>query len=65
MWIFDKPYQQLDFEQIVRQRRHRLTLLGYRAGHAAALAGTTVDIDMLERLIRRGCPRDTAVRIAR
>jgi hypothetical protein len=49
---------------VLRWRKERLIDLGYARRDAARLAGTSVDTHELERLIRMGCPRDTAVRIA-
>lgn len=63
--IFNSPSWQIDDQpDILRQRSGRLRLLGYGGRRAACLAGTSVDIDQLERLILKGCPRDTAIRIA-
>lgn len=49
---------------VMRWRTERLLALGYEFRRAASLATSEVDIHELERLIRRGCPRETAVRIA-
>lgn len=49
---------------VMRWRIERLLTLGYEFGRAASLAMSQVDVHDLERLIRKGCPRDTAVRIA-
>jgi hypothetical protein len=48
----------------LRWRTRRLTALGYDLPQAVLLAGSTVDIRELERLIAGGCPLGTAVRIA-
>jgi hypothetical protein len=49
---------------VVRWRMRRLLALGYGLRDAALLALTPVDVHDLERLIAKGCPPDTAVRIA-
>jgi hypothetical protein len=49
---------------VLRWRTERLVDLGYSRRDANRLAFTSVDIHELERLIRMGCPLDTAVRIA-
>lgn len=49
---------------VVRWRTERLLALGYERRRAASLAISEVDIHELERLIGKGCPRETAVRIA-
>jgi hypothetical protein len=49
---------------VLRWRTERLIDLGYARGEAARLATTSVDTHELERLIRMGCPPDTAVLIA-
>jgi hypothetical protein len=49
---------------VQRWRTERLIDLGYAHGEAARLAATSVDTHELERLIRMGCPPDTAVLIA-
>jgi hypothetical protein len=55
----------LDAELIVmRWRIERLVGLGYEPPEAASLAISEVDIHDLERLIGKGCPPATAVRIA-
>jgi hypothetical protein len=54
----------LDAELIVmRWRTERLLGLGYEPPEAASLAIWEVDIYELERLIGKGCPPATAVRI--
>ncbi|HXV57187.1 MAG TPA: hypothetical protein VD704_04900 [Gaiellaceae bacterium] len=45
-------------------RAERLLALGYPLRRALSLATSGVDIHELERLIGRGCPPETAVRIA-
>jgi hypothetical protein len=49
---------------VLRWRTERLIDLGYPRREANRLAITSVDTHELERLIRMGCPLDTAVRIA-
>ena len=49
---------------VVRWRTERLIALGYELREAAFLAISRVDIHELERLIGKGCPPATAVRIA-
>ena len=49
---------------VVRWRTERLIALGYELREAAFLAISRVDIHELERLIEKGCPPATAVRIA-
>ena len=49
---------------VVRWRTERLIALGYELRQAAFLAISRVDIHELERLIGKGCPPATAVRIA-
>ena len=50
--------------RVLHWRTERLTALGYEAPRATFLAWSGVDIHELERLIARGCPLTTAVRIA-
>jgi hypothetical protein len=45
-------------------RTERLIALGYELREAACLAISDVDVHELERLIGKGCPTETAVRIA-
>ena len=60
----DEP-NTLDDELIVmRWRTERLVGLGYELPEAASLAISEVDVHELERLIGKGCPPATAVRIA-
>ena len=55
----------LDHELIVMGwRTERLVGLGYDLPEAASLALSEVDLHELERLIGKGCPPATAVRIA-
>jgi hypothetical protein len=49
--------------ELVRWRTERLRFLGYDVARAAVLACSAVDVHDLERLIARGCPLGTAVRI--
>jgi hypothetical protein len=45
-------------------RSQRLRNLGYGVCQSARLASTGIDVHELERLIAKGCPHNTAVRIA-
>ena len=45
-------------------RTERLIALGYELREAAYLAISDIDVHELERLIGKGCPTETAVRIA-
>jgi len=55
----------LDAElSVMGWRTERLVELGYEPPEAASLAISEVDIHELERLIGKGCPPATAVRIA-
>jgi hypothetical protein len=49
---------------VLRWRTERLIALGYELREAAFLAISRVDVHELERLIGKGCPPATAVRIA-
>jgi hypothetical protein len=49
---------------VLRWRTERLIALGYVLPEAASLAISDVDVHELERLIGKGCPTETAVRIA-
>ena len=49
---------------VLRWRTERLIALGYELREAAFLAISRVDLHELERLIEKGCPPATAVRIA-
>jgi hypothetical protein len=49
---------------VLRWRTERLIALGYVLSEAASLAISDVDVHELERLIGKGCPTETAVRIA-
>jgi hypothetical protein len=49
---------------VMRWRTERLHGLGYGLREAAHLALSAIDIHELERLIAKGCPLETAVRIA-
>jgi hypothetical protein len=49
---------------VVRWRTDRLIALGYELREAAFLAIAGVDIHELERLVVKGCPPATAIRIA-
>lgn len=60
----DVDVLRLDEDLMVMRCIERLLTLGYEFGRAASLAMSQVDVHDLERLIRKGCPRDTAVRIA-
>jgi len=45
-------------------RSQRLRSLGYGVRESARLASARIDVHELERLIAKGCPHNTAVRIA-
>jgi hypothetical protein len=61
----DVEWLRLDEElMVVRWRTDRLLALGYEFRRAASLAISGADIRELERLIGKGCPRETAARIA-
>jgi hypothetical protein len=61
----DSEWRHLDDElSILRWRTERLVELGYELRQAAFLALSQVDVHELERLIGKGCPPETAVRIA-
>ena len=45
-------------------RSQRLRSLGYGVRESARLASSRIDVHELERLIAKGCPHNTAVRIA-
>lgn len=49
---------------VIDWRMTRLRALGYGVRDAALLASSPVDVHDLEQLIARGCPPETAVRIA-
>jgi hypothetical protein len=49
---------------LMRWRTERLIALGYEVREATSLAIARVDVHDLERLIKKGCPPATAVRIA-
>ena len=61
----DSQWRSLDDDLIVlRWRTERLVALGYDLREATFLAISQIDVHELERLIGRGCPPATAVRIA-
>jgi hypothetical protein len=61
----DSEWRRLDDElSILRWRTEYLVELGYELRQAAFLALSQVDVHELERLIGKGCPPETAVRIA-
>jgi len=60
----DSEWRLDDERTVVRWRTERLIALGYELREAAFLAISRVDIHELERLIGKGCPPATAVRIA-
>ena len=63
--FLDDEWRRLDHElSVLRWRTERLIALGYELREAAFLAISGVDIHELERLIVKGCPPETAVRIA-
>jgi hypothetical protein len=53
-----------DYLRVAAWRAERLLELGYPPRRAVSLATSPVDIHDLERLIGRGCPPETALRIA-
>lgn len=61
----DSDWRRLDDDfRVIRWRTERLLALGYPLSKAADLAHSTIDPHELERLIHKGCPAETAVRIA-
>jgi hypothetical protein len=61
----DSEWRSLDNDlNVLRWRTERLVALGYDLREAAFLAISQIDVHELERLIGRGCPPKTAVRIA-
>jgi hypothetical protein len=61
----DSEWRRLDDDlTLVAWRTERLLALGYELREAAFLAIARIDIHELERLIAKGCPHATAVRIA-
>jgi hypothetical protein len=60
----DERYDVDDELRLLRWRTERLRALGYEFPRTVLLACSAVDIHELERLIARGCPLGTAVRIA-
>ena len=61
----DSEWRRLDHDlTVLRWRTQRLVALGYELQQAAFLAISQIDVHELERLIGRGCPPKTAVRIA-
>ena len=61
----DTEWRRLDDElNVLQWRIERLVVLGYELREAAFLAISQVDVHELERLIAKGCPLATAVRIA-
>ena len=61
----DEEWRRLADELAVAQwRTERLLSLGFGLREAAFLALSRVDIHELERLIGKGCPPQTAARIA-
>jgi hypothetical protein len=60
----ETDWRELDEElRLLRWRTERLTALGFDFPRAVCLACSPVDIHELERLITKGCPLGTAVRI--
>lgn len=58
-------WAKLDDEwNVLNWRSERFRSLGYELGEAARLATSNVDLHELERLIAKGCPPNTAIRIA-
>jgi hypothetical protein len=63
--LHDSEWRRLEDDlQVLRWRTERLLALGYERREAVSLAASQVDIHELERLIGKGCPPETAVRIA-
>ena len=61
----DSEWRSLDDDlTVLRWRTERLVALGYDLREATFLAISQIDVHELERLIGRGCPPATAVRIA-
>jgi len=61
----DSEWRSLDDDlTVLRWRTERLVALGYDLREATFLAISQIDVHELERLIGRGCPPQTAVRIA-
>ena len=61
----DTEWRRLDDElNVLQWRTERLVALGYELREAAFLAIWQIDVHELERLIVKGCPLATAVRIA-
>ena len=61
----DSEWRRLDDDlTVLRWRTERLVALGYELRQAAFLAISPIDVRELERLIGKGCPPATAVRIA-
>jgi hypothetical protein len=63
----DAPDDSAQFDDelnVLNWRSERLRSLGYELGEAARLATSSVDLHELERLIAKGCPPETAIRIA-
>ncbi len=63
--ILDGEWRRLEDDlRVLHWRSERLVALGYERREVAFLAVSQVDIHELERLIGKGCPRETAVQIA-
>jgi len=63
--LLEEELRRLDDDlRLLRWRTEYLIALGFALREAAFLAVSRVDIHELERLIGRGCPPETAVRIA-
>jgi len=63
--LLEEELRRLDDDlRLLRWRTEYLIALGFALREAAFLAVSRVDIHELERLIARGCPPETAVRIA-
>lgn len=61
----DSEWRRLDDDlRLLRWRTEYLIALGFALREAAFLAISQVDIHELEQLIARGCPPETAARIA-
>lgn len=63
--VLDDEWRRLDDDlRLLRWRTEYLIRLGFALREAGFLAISQVDVHELERLITRGCPPETAVRIA-
>jgi hypothetical protein len=63
-FICDNALLDDETSRVLAWREHRLTALGYPIAGATLLACAPIDIHDVERLIKRGCPLDLAIKIA-